>query len=576
MAQVKFAYGTAAGYNNLQNKDANTVYFTTDEPAIYLGGHKFTRVQEFDAYIAATGDGGKLKTFVGDYLGGEKTLAQVLEDLKNAIDVAVSVTAVEDGSGDVNVLTGFEIEDGALKTGSVTEQKLKKVAVTGKAEDVAVIDTAGNYDATNVEGVLAEIATKIGSGVDSATVYMKDASEGQSDYAKVYEFYQGSDNTDMTKNTKIGTINIPLDKVVKDAKLVTEDAEGNKGNFLKIEFQNVEDPIYADLGKLADIYKGAENAEEVQITISDYTVSAAIVKVDGKKVIYQAAVPESSEGAGDGKAEVTVTAALNDLYFKIANAHQIISDIDAELIDIHADIQNTNKAIIDAIETLDADVDAETDSTITDTEKVAVVTGITEVDGKITAVDSIDVDKAGAATRAKNAVMGDATTDTVASKTIEGLVKKTDATNEYIGTIPSEAEATDIVGYIDEKTGDGVSALNSELEATVSDAKIEVFTKIVETEGKLNATKSTKAELAKVAKTGKAEDVDYDGTDNVKDALDTINGDNTTAGSIAKAQKDAIDTVVGTTTDAKTANTVNGAKAYAKDAVETALEWGTF
>lgn len=555
MAQVKFAYGTAAGYNKLQNKDANTVYFTTDEPAIYLSGHKFTRVQEFDAYIAATGDGGKLATFVDSYLGGEKTLAQVLEDLKNEIDVAVSVSAIEDGSGDVNVLTGFEIEDGALKTGSVTEQKLKKVAVTGKAEDVSVADTDGNYDATDVEGVLAEIATKIGDGVDSATMYMKDASEGQSDYAKVYEFYQGSDDTDMTKNTKIGTINVPLDKVVKDAKLVTEDAKGNKGNFLKIEFQNVEDPIYADLGKLADIYKGAENAEEVQITISDYTVSAAIVKVDGKKIVYKAAVPESSEGAGDGQAEVTVTAALNDIYAKIEDA---------------------NKAITDAIEALDADVDAETDSTITDTEKVAVVTGITEVDGKITAVDSIDVDKAGAATRAKNAVMGDATTDTAASKTIEGLVKKTDATNEYIGTIPSEAEATDIVGYIDEKTGEGVSALNSELEATVSDAKIEVFTKIVETEGKLDAEQSTKTELAKVAKTGKAEDVDYDGTDSVKDALDTINGDGTTAGSIAKAQKDAIDTVVGATTDAKTADTVNGAKAYADDAVSTALEWGTF
>lgn len=53
--------------------------------------------------------------------------------------------------------------------------------------------------------------------------------------------------------------------------------------------------------------------------------------------------------------------------------------------------------------------------------------------------------------------------------------------------------------------------------------------------------------------------------------LNTIQGDASTAGSIAKAQADAISTVVGTGSDAKTADTVNGAKAYADDAVSTAV-----
>ena len=47
------------------------------------------------------------------------------------------------------------------------------------------------------------------------------------------------------------------------------------------------------------------------------------------------------------------------------------------------------------------------------------MTGVTEVDGVLTAVDSIDVDLAGAATRAKNAVIG-TSSDTASSNTVYG------------------------------------------------------------------------------------------------------------------------------------------------------------
>ena len=57
-----------------------------------------------------------------------------------------------------------------------------------------------------------------------------------------------------------------------------------------------------------------------------------------------------------------------------------------------------------AITAIDANLDAVTDSTITDQYKVPVMTGVTEVDGVLTAVDSIDVDLAGAATAAYNAI----------------------------------------------------------------------------------------------------------------------------------------------------------------------------
>lgn len=65
--------------------------------------------------------------------------------------------------------------------------------------------------------------------------------------------------------------------------------------------------------------------------------------------------------------------------------------------------------------------------------------------------------------------------------------------------------------------------------------------------------------------------IDYSTTTTVKDELDKLNGADTVTGSVAKAKKDAIDTVVGASTDTATANTVNGAKAYADDAVNTAV-----
>lgn len=64
----------------------------------------------------------------------------------------------------------------------------------------------------------------------------------------------------------------------------------------------------------------------------------------------------------------------------------------------------------------------------------------------------------------------------------------------------------------------------------------------------------------------------YNTATDLTNIMNVLTGNSETTGSVAKAQADAISTVVGASTDAKTADTVNGAKAYADDAVATAVD----
>lgn len=123
-----------------------------------------------------------------------------------------------------------------------------------------------------------EIATvgQLGGESASKTVYLKDESAGQSEYAKIYKLYQGADASDMSQNTFVGQINIPLDKVVQDGHLVTVtngvDSDGDEvpsgiadGTYIKLTFQNVPQAVYINVHDLIDDYTGGTTTE---ITIS--------------------------------------------------------------------------------------------------------------------------------------------------------------------------------------------------------------------------------------------------------------------------------------------------------------------
>ena len=270
-----------------------------------------------------------------DYAG----LSKYDELIKGQItaDVATEATraaGVESGLQDaIDVLNGDNTTAGSVaKAVKDLDDTLAAVAKSGAAGDVSIEDQAGNFTATDVEGALAELAAASSGGVASKTIYVTDESSGQSDYAKVYKIYQGENAPDAQTNpaTLKGTINIPKDKVLQASSIVDITFSENKlwdgavdvtalikgadtptaadaGKYLKMEMQNVTDPLYVNLQTFVDVYTAASGATEIQIDITNHVVSASVVSIDGSKIVYKA---ETSAGAGDGE---TVKQALTRL-----------------------------------------------------------------------------------------------------------------------------------------------------------------------------------------------------------------------------------------------------------------------
>lgn len=138
-----------------------------------------------------------------------------------------------------------------------------------------------------------EIATKGDiAAISSAdkTVYLKDESSGQSEYAKVYKLYQGADASDMTQNVFVGQINIPKDLFIKSAYVGTVNVddspyEGAKvgDKYIAIEVQNQSEILYIPANSLVDVYTGGTTAE-ISVSVSNNQITASIVEIDGSKI----------------------------------------------------------------------------------------------------------------------------------------------------------------------------------------------------------------------------------------------------------------------------------------------------
>ncbi|MBO6256040.1 MAG: hypothetical protein J6O49_20755 [Bacteroidaceae bacterium] len=88
---------------------------------------------------------------------------------------------------------------------------------------------------------------------------------------------------------------------------------------------------------------------------------------------------------------------------------------------------------------------------------------------------------------------------------LEGAI---DALANYVGEIPSTSQATDVIGYVDEKTGAGVDALNGNADiASVSGGVVTLKAGVVETAGIIDNSTDADIVLAKAATTGAAEDI---------------------------------------------------------------------
>lgn len=339
----------------------------------------------------------------------------------------------------------YKVADTGVETHYYLEDQLISAE---KAAEISVLDQAGVFDGADVETVLNELF----HDAANQKIWFVDASAGQSQYAKVYEIYQGENAPDAVTDpsTLVGTINLPKDMVVEDGAVVNivfvaadnslheGDASGadvtaliipsgqtateaDAGKYIKLIIQNVTDPLYIAAQDLVDIYTGDDTAE-VSVSIdANNVITATIEKISGTKIIYRA-----------------------ESYPQV----QVGDEFDAS---------ETYYVTDGTTYTVDSTVTADNFDT-----KVAagLYTHVTElnINAKVDAVEA-----------ALNQL------------------------RTYVGVIPVTSSAATVIGYVDEKTGAGVDALNGEAEiATVASNVVTLKGGIVETAGIISNSEPAK------------------------------------------------------------------------------------
>lgn len=296
------------------------------------------------------------------------------------------------------------------------------------AAEIGVADVAEYFSGATVEAVLAELYA---AQIDK-TIWFHDDSAGQSEYAKVYHLYQGENDyvpnrEDGKQNPAlIGTINTPKDLVVKSGKVVP------------ITWDETEQALFDDTDDVTDLI-----VPSGQTPSADYAGKYIKLEIQNQVVpIYIAVKDLVDVYTGGTTAEATVAIDNHNVVTVTINKIAATKIIYREAGYRQLTVADT----FDSAETYytydgtDYTVDATVDATNFDT-KVAsgLYVAVTEQNVKA------KVDEVEAALNAEIA---------------------------RVGQIPATSEATTVIGYVDEKTGEGVGSLNSDADIAAKSGNV--------------------------------------------------------------------------------------------------------
>ena len=297
---------------------------------------------------------------------------QTLTDKVNAIEAAY-ITKAASEEADNLIISSYTAADSAIITSYKDADNA--IITSYKAADDAII--------TSYKAADEALSGRIDNLQTNLAVTLDDTAAPGKGILKVYTIKQGGNS--------IGTINIPKDLVATSGSLVyctksestyTEVNSSTEGAIacIKMTIQNG-NPFYIEVADLIE-YNSVKSNAEITLTDTGHVIEATVGAISSSKITFTP--------SGDHPTDTTVQAALRDLYTQIGEGGSVASQIQT------------------AIQTLDADLDASGTPAHNGT---FVVSGVTEVNGKITSVDSVEVEAAGAAAAVKTALLGDADTN---------------------------------------------------------------------------------------------------------------------------------------------------------------------
>ena len=200
-------------------------------------------------------------------IADEITRAKAAEQV-NATAVATEKARAEGKEGE---LAKAIVDEATRAKGA---EATNAAAAKAAQDDVdAVESTLGDMTkvtttAKTVAGAIDELKAAIGTGGTNAAVTI-DTTATTAGALKSYTIKQG--------DQKIGVIDIPKDMVVKSGSVVTNPEGQAEGTYIKLVLANVAEPLYINVGRLVDIYTVEAQATQVQLSIVDNKISAAIV-----------------------------------------------------------------------------------------------------------------------------------------------------------------------------------------------------------------------------------------------------------------------------------------------------------
>lgn len=450
MAQVIFKKGNLASLT-ATGKDASTLYFAEDKGVLFLGDKRFSDVVVAAAEpTLATAIANQIYIFNNKlYFRGTKT--EVVEGTPQTSEAIITVdvgnvgaeiealkalvgTLPEDAPDGVTDVVGYAK---ALADEAKDEAEAKVASVTAADGSIDVGTDAKNPELkvnlhVAAEGEQANIAELKTDGIyvpapASADTYEVVKAADAGTFAAVYSLMKKPGGTGEAVKAGVD-INIPKDMVVESGEIV-EDPEGqDPGTYIKLVLQNVDDPLYINVGSLIEYVTGGTAADGIitvavdsnthvaTATINDGTITLAKLHQDVQDEIDKAHEHANSDVL-DGITAAKVTA-WDDAATK---AHEHINKAELDKIET-GDKAKWDEAAeaagtaVQAIQVNGTAVDANSDGEVNITVETGTSDGQIKVAGQDVAVKGL----ADAAYKTSEFFIGGAETSTKDDDTIKG------------------------------------------------------------------------------------------------------------------------------------------------------------
>lgn len=464
------------GFNDLDTKDASTLYFVRTNDAktdgfIYLNGKKYGTGEDVKAAIEAViGEVAEGTTIAAQITELQESIGQLASGSLTDVTGSDAVTATKQDSV-VSVDLAQDVKDSLGKANSAVQSVTGTGYISAADVDNAVTLTldmqAVSGASADAQGLAeaSDVKTYVDTEAAKKTVVVSAVTSA--DYAKVYKVLQGG--------TEVGTINIPKDMVVSSGVVVTleadNDAGKDAGKYIVLTLANAtNDKIYIPVSDLVDIYTANNADKPITITVDQTnnqisaTINNGAVTKDMLHTDVQASLDKADSAIQSVAGSAMVTATLADgtkdvtvdladgVKESLGKADDAIQAVTAGSTMVTANLADDTKTV-----TVDLATDVKTKinsavQTVTDSDYVSASVSDTAL--------SVDL-AAGVKTKIDGAVQSVTGSDYIVAADTDNAVSLSltmQAVEGASATVKGLAEASDVKEYVDSKlitiTGD--------------------------------------------------------------------------------------------------------------------------